>query len=170
MARTRQVLGRRTHTGKTPRQQLATKAAKKSVSVKEPCDLTYIAGRERILNYLEENGYDKETLLSMVNDVFWIADDLSLSPEETSNMLFKLYILHRKKLNPDLSLQELEFSQNPEPARYSVKLRDSEEVIYFRAHETEGPERSRVYYCEICGEDEEFAKEEFIDHAKLHLE
>jgi hypothetical protein len=85
-------------------------------------------------------------------------------------MLSKLYFLHKNRLNPELSRQELELPQNPVPARYSVKLRDREEVIYFKALETEGPERSRVYYCEICGEDEEFAKEEFIEHAKLHLE
>jgi hypothetical protein len=169
MARTRQI-GRRTPADRTPKKHIAQKAAKKSVSCKEPCDLAYIAGRERTLDFLEENGFDKETLLSMVSDVFWIADDLSLSPEETSDMLSKLYFLHRNRLNPELSRQELELSQNPVPARYSVKLRDREEVIYFKALETEGPERSRVYYCEICGEDEEFAKEEFIEHAKLHLE
>lgn len=168
MARIKQSTARTT--GCFPRKHLVHRAAKKQVTTRSFCDLDYIAGKQDVLAHLDTNGYDKDTLLDMTKDLFWIADDLQLNPNQTASMITQLYFLHKKRNSPDLDLAG-DISTPSYPTRYTVKLPNSEEVLYFRSLlNQDQSDDDTLYYCEECGENRHYQKKQFINHAKEHFD
>lgn len=156
------------------KKMLAMKTAKKSAKIEKKrsfCSLDYIAGRHEILSHLEKNGYDKDTMIDMTKDLFYIADDLQLNPEQTAIMVAKLYFLHKVKCVPNVDLSVYNSSSHVQPSRCSVKQRDSDEILYFRTVNTQDQtDDNRLYYCEECGEEELYHQKDFINHANEHFE